>query len=60
MITESSARGQQTSLEGFPGTPAPLTYPLNTQKQLFVTLAHMLYCDLVRGLVLKKKHQNGH
>ena len=54
MNTESSAEGLQTSLEVFPGTPAPLTYPLYTQKQLFVILDHVPYCDLVRWRDQKK------
>ena len=51
MIMGSSTGSRKTSLEVFPGTPAPCTHPVYTQKQLFSILAHMPYCDLVRGRV---------
>ena len=54
MVMGSSTGSLKTSLEVFPGTPAPCTHPVYTQKQLFGILAHMPYCDLVRGLVQKK------
>ena len=54
MIMGSSAGGLQTSLEVFAGTPTPFTYPVYTQKQLFVILDHVPYCDLVRQRGTKK------
>ena len=50
-IMGSSTGSLKTSLEVFPATPAPCTHPVYTQKQLFGILAHMPYCDLVRGRV---------
>ena len=54
MVMGSSTGSLKTSLEVFPDTPAPCTYPVYTLKRLFDILAHMPYCDLVRGRVLKK------
>ena len=54
MVMGSSTGSLKTSLKVFPSTPAPCTHQVYTQKQLFGILAHMPYCDLVRGRVQEK------